>query len=66
MSRTRVTIDPNEPRSLPPGRVDPAVLDGTTEEDIARQAGEDNTDAMEDLTPETTRKNQPGSRWSGR
>ena len=34
MSRTRVEIDPDDPRSLPPGRVDHAVLDATSEEDI--------------------------------
>lgn len=42
------------------------MLDGTIEEDIARPAREDDADAMEDLTSETIRKNQPGSRESGR
>ena len=48
MSRTRVKIDPDNPRSLPPGRVDHAVLDATSEEDIARQAGEDDAEALQD------------------
>ena len=46
MSRTRVRIDRDNPRSLPPGRVDHAVLDATTEEDIAR---EDDAEAMQDM-----------------
>ncbi len=48
MSRTRVKIDPDDRRSLPPGRVDHAVLDTTSEEDIARQAHEDDAEAMQD------------------
>ncbi len=48
MSRTRIRIDPDNPRSLPPGRVDHAVLDATSEEDIARQAREDDVEAMQD------------------
>ena len=47
MSRTRVRIDPDDPRSLPRGRVDHAVLDATTEEDIARQERDD--EAMQDM-----------------
>ena len=49
MSKTRVRIDPNNSRSLPPGRVDHAVLDATTEEDIARQACDDDAEAMQDM-----------------
>ena len=49
MSRTRVKIDPDDPRSLPPGRVGHAVLDATSEEDIARQAREDDAEAMRDM-----------------
>ena len=49
MSETRVRIDPDDPESLPPGRVDYAVLDATTEEDIARQIREDDAEAMRDM-----------------
>ena len=49
MSKTRIRIDPDNPRSLPPGRVDHAVLDATSEEDIARQAREDDTEATQDM-----------------
>ena len=49
MSRTRVRIDPDDLHSLPPGRVDHAVLDATTEEDIARQASDDDAEAMQDM-----------------
>ena len=49
MSRTRVRIDRDNPRSLPTGRVDHAVLNATTEEDIARQTREDDADAMQDM-----------------
>ena len=45
MSRTRVRIDPDDPRTLPPGRVDHALLDATTEEDIALQEREDDAEA---------------------
>lgn len=44
----RVRIDPDDPESLPPGEVDYAVLDATTEEDIARQIREDDAEAMRD------------------
>ena len=43
MSRTRVRIDPGDPRSLPEGRVDYAVLDATTERDLALQQQLDDT-----------------------
>ena len=49
MSRTRVSIDPHDPQSLPPGRVDHAVLDKTSEKDIAVQAREDDAEAMRDM-----------------
>ena len=49
MSVTRVRIDPDDPGTLPPGRVDYAVLDATTEEDIARQIREDDAEAMRDM-----------------
>ena len=49
MSETRVRIDPDDPESLPPGRVDHAVLDATTEEDIARQIREDDAEALRDV-----------------
>ena len=50
MSLTRVRIDPDDPEGLPPGQVDYAVLDATTEEDIARQIREDDAEAMRDVT----------------
>ena len=49
MSVTRARIDPDDPESLPPGQVDYAVLDATTEEDIARQIREDDAEAMRDM-----------------
>ena len=49
MSRTRLRIDPDDPQTLPPGRVDRAVLDATTEEDIALQARHDDAQAMQDM-----------------
>ncbi len=47
MSTTRITIDLADPESLPEGRVDYAVLDATTEEDIAAQQQEDDAEAEE-------------------
>ena len=49
MSRTRMTIDPESPRGLPRGRVDQKALDATGEEEIARQAREDDAEAMRDM-----------------
>ena len=49
MSRTRLTIDPDNPQDLPCGRVDHEVLDATGEDHIARQARDDDTEAMRDM-----------------
>ena len=49
MSRTRVRMDPDDSRIFPAGRVDHAMLDTTTEEDIARQARHDDAEAMRDM-----------------
>ena len=49
MSKTRLTIDPDNPEGLSSGRVDHVVLDATTEEDIARQARDDDAEAMRDM-----------------
>lgn len=46
MSGTRLTIDPDGPPGVPGGRVDHEVLDATGEEDIARQARDDDAEAM--------------------
>ena len=49
MSRKRVRIDPDDPRSLPPGRVDHAVLDRATEADLALQQRHDDAEAMREV-----------------
>ena len=49
MSTTRVRINPYDPASLPEGRIDPAVVDGTIEEEIALQQQEDDAEAMQDM-----------------
>ena len=49
MSRTGLTIDPNSPQGASRGRVDYEVLDATSEDDIARQAHEDDAEAMRDM-----------------
>ena len=49
MSRTRLTIDPDNTQGVFSGRVDHEVLDATSEEDIARQAREDDAEAMRDM-----------------
>ena len=49
MSTTHVRIDPDDPRSLPEGRIDHAVLDGTTEADLTSQQREDDAEAMRDM-----------------
>ena len=49
MSTTRVTIDPDDPHSLPTGRVNYAALDATTERDLALQQAQDDAEAMQDV-----------------
>ena len=49
MSTTRVRIDPDDPSTLPEGRIDPAVVDTTSEADIALQMQEDDAEAMKDM-----------------
>ena len=49
MNETHVRIDPDDPQSLPEGRIDHAVLDGTTETDLALQQQQDNAEAMRDM-----------------
>ena len=49
MSGTRLTIDPDSVQGPPRGRVDHEVLDATGEEYIARQARDDDAEAMRDM-----------------
>ncbi|MCY3810823.1 MAG: helix-turn-helix domain-containing protein [Gammaproteobacteria bacterium] len=49
MSKTRLTIDPNDPQGLSRGRVDHKVLDATSEADIARHTRDDDAEAMRDM-----------------
>ena len=49
MNTTHVRIDPDDPGSLPSGRVDHAVLDRTTEADLIAQQREDDAEAMRDM-----------------
>lgn len=46
MSAMRIRIDPADPSTLPKGRINPAVVDGTTEAEIALQQQEDEEQAM--------------------
>ena len=49
MDKTRIRIDPNNPATLPEGRFDPEVVDGTSEAEIERQQQVDDAEAMGDL-----------------
>ena len=51
MSTTRVRIDPDDPSTLPEGRIDTARVDATTEAEIAAQEheDEDEDEAMQDM-----------------
>ncbi len=51
----RVRSDPDDPGSLPEGRVDHAVLDSTTEADLISQQSEDDAEAMRDMARFTRR-----------
>ena len=55
MSRTRLTIDPDNPQDVPVGRVDNEVLDATDQEDITRQARDDDAEARRDMGAHGTR-----------
>ena len=48
MSITRITVDPDDPATFGKGRFDPAVVDGTTEAEIAMQEQQDDAEAMQD------------------
>jgi len=49
LSTTRVRIDPDDPSTLPEGRIDPAKVDATSEAEIAAQERKDEADAMHDM-----------------
>ena len=49
MSSTRVRINPDDPVTFPEGRIDPAVVDATTEAEIALQQKDDDAQAMRDM-----------------
>ncbi len=49
MSTTRIRIDPDDPSTLPEGRIDPARVDATSEAEIAMQEREDEAEAMQDM-----------------
>ncbi len=49
MNMTRVRVDPDDPSTLPSGRIDPARVDATTEAEIALQQQEDEDEAIQDM-----------------
>lgn len=49
MSTTRIRIDPDDPSTLPEGRIDPAKVDATTKAEIAAQEREDEEEALKDM-----------------
>ena len=49
MSSTRVRIGLEDPVTFPEGRIDPEVVDATTEAEIALQQKEDDAEAMQDM-----------------
>jgi putative transcriptional regulator len=48
MKWVQIKIDPTDTASLDSGWIDPAGVDATTEKDLARQAAEDEDDAIRD------------------
>ncbi|GAB6060840.1 helix-turn-helix domain-containing protein [Desulfonatronum parangueonense] len=48
MKTVRVTIEPDFPDKLPPGRVDAQRLDATTETELAAQKRQDELEALQD------------------
>ena len=49
MSTTRIRVDPDDPATSPEGRIDPVVVDATTEAELAVQQKEDDAEAMQDV-----------------
>ncbi len=49
MSTTRIRIDPDDPSTFPESRIDPAVVDATTEAEIALQEREDEAETLQDM-----------------
>ncbi len=48
MKTVRVKIDPQNPATLPVGRIDLKILDSTTESQLAAQQKIDDAEAMQD------------------
>ncbi|PLC47868.1 hypothetical protein CR159_21220 [Pollutimonas subterranea] len=48
MKTVRVTIDPAVPASIAQGRIDPARVDATTEDEIALQQAVDEAETVQD------------------
>lgn len=49
MGTTRVRVDPDDPSTLPVGRIDAARVDAAAEAEIAAQEREDEEEAMRDM-----------------
>ena len=49
MKTVRVTLDSDNPGRAPKGRVEPRVLDATTEADLMSQQAADDAEAMQDV-----------------
>lgn len=65
MRTTRTRIDPDDPATLPEGRIDPVVVDATTEAEIAMQQKEDDAEAMQDMARNAPDSSAAGSQPDG-
>ncbi len=59
MSITRISVDLEDPTTFLEGRVDLAVVDGTTEAEIAAQQKEDEIEAMRDAAHQRAVRDDP-------
>lgn len=55
MNTTRIRIDPDDPSTFPKGQINTAMVDATTEAEIALQEQEDEATAMQDMARYTRR-----------
>ncbi|MDE0524021.1 MAG: helix-turn-helix domain-containing protein [Boseongicola sp.] len=55
MGTTRIKVDPDDPSTFPESRIAPAIVDATTEADIARQEREDDAENMQEMARYTRR-----------
>ena len=66
MGKARIRIDPDDPNTIPQGRIAPAVVDATTEAGILLQERKDEAEAMQIMAASGSRPAGSSSPARGR